>query len=89
MNTEEILKQVEAIKHLEGSKGTPYNKVYLKEARDKLNEMALPLMEDRMQLIVGNYILEKWYDKPRDRDRVMIYTKESWNRKEDYYREKF
>lgn len=87
MNTE-LLTQIQLIKHLEGSKGEPFNKINLKQARDKLNEMALPLMEDKMNLIVGKYVLEKWYDKPRDRDRVMIFTKESFDRREEFNHQK-
>lgn len=68
----------------EGSKGTRNHKLIKRNMRNQLNILALPLMENQQQLVVGDYILEKWYDPPSDKTRVMIYTKESWNKRENY-----
>jgi hypothetical protein len=81
---EEILKIIKEIKALEGSKGVRFSKLTRSGLRNQLNELVLPLMENQMYLAVGDYILEKWFDPPSGRTRVMIYTRESWNKKENY-----
>ena len=81
---EEIQKIIDIIQSYKGSKGKPYQKPQIKYFRDKLNDLALPLMENQMQLVVGKYVLEKWYDPPSKKTRVMIFTRESWDRKENY-----
>lgn len=83
-----ILEKIRELKDWEGSKGRPGYKVRYRQLRQELYDLALPLMENCEHLVVGEYILEKWYDPPSGKTRCMIYTKESFDRKESYQKEK-
>ena len=77
-----ILELIGRIKDLDGSKGMPFVKQKTKELRDDLNNLVLPMFGDKETLTFGNYVLCKWVDPKSDRVRAMIYTKESWARKQ-------
>lgn len=79
---EELIQQ---IKTLEGSKGKLNTKPRAKELRKKLYDM---FPKDKMWLNVGEWILEKSYNPVYDKEFITIFTKDGWNRREEYKRDK-
>ena len=45
--------------------------------------------KDKMWLVVGNYVLEKTYNPVYKKEFITIYSKEGWNRRENYMKEKW
>ncbi|MEK6883175.1 MAG: hypothetical protein AABY22_26350 [Nanoarchaeota archaeon] len=78
--------KIKEIKDWEGSKGTPGYRVRYRQLRKELYEM---FPQDKMWLLVGDYVLEKSYNPIIDKEFITIFTKQGWDKREEYRREKF
>jgi len=78
--------KIKEIKYWEGSKGVANWKPRNKQLRKELYDM---FPKDKMWLVVGSYVLEKTYNPVYKKEFITIYTKESWNRRENYMKEKW
>ena len=78
--------KIKEIKDWEGSKGTPNWKSRNRQLRKELYDM---FPKDKMWLVVGNYVLEKTHNPVLDKEFITIFSKEGWERREEYIRNKY
>lgn len=82
MLEDELLKTVIEIKSWEGSKGR-------RKKHKRLRQELLDLFpKDKIHLVVGEFILEKQYNPVTNKESIAIYTKDSWNKREEYFNNK-
>lgn len=77
---EYLTKLVLEVKTLEGSKGRPNTKSEIKEKRKKI----LELMPNKY-VELEDFILEKQYNPVLEKEHVLIFTKESFKKRADYF----
>ena len=80
MDTEQIKIYVEEIQRLKNTVGEPFKKVKLQKLKDELLEILPP-----GPTIIESYVL---YKTETFKPYLQIYTKESWEASQEYFKEK-